>query len=188
MGIDRTIFENVSEHLICPVCLDVLDDPATGLCGHTCCYSCWFMIASVEHTSPVEISCPLCRQKYDIPDAQTHSSFIWSTNGKLFVRARIIKDIIGDLVTKCHWSGCKVKEKYSDRAKHLENCLRSNQLRPIRYLPRQEFRELLANELEQNASSRRIYWCDRCDAGFDDRRILQLHVNDVHEDFILHWD
>lgn len=189
MGIDRSIFDNISQNLICSVCLDVLEDPATALCGHTCCYSCWYMIAKVSRRSPKEVSCPMCRDTFGVGNVNSYSSFVWMTEGRKLIKSRIIKEIINESLTNCHWAGCKIKIKYSEREQHIHRCLTVPELR-TRIVPApREAHGVDDNQSDTETSShsldsyREMHWCTTCGRGYSSQAMLNLHVLDFHEPF-----
>uniref|UniRef100_A0A8D2CRX2 E3 ubiquitin-protein ligase TRIM31 n=1 Tax=Sciurus vulgaris TaxID=55149 RepID=A0A8D2CRX2_SCIVU len=48
---------NLKEEVICPICMDFLQDPATTDCGHNFCHKC---IARIAEDSGRFLKCPLC--------------------------------------------------------------------------------------------------------------------------------
>ena len=53
--VDASGERRVDENLLCPLCLDVLDDPVSGACGHASCRECL-----AQHLSS-HSDCPQCR-------------------------------------------------------------------------------------------------------------------------------
>jgi len=53
--VDASGERRVDENLLCPLCLDVLDDPVSGACGHAACRECL-----AQHLSN-QSDCPQCR-------------------------------------------------------------------------------------------------------------------------------
>lgn len=176
MGIDYEVFTDIHASLKCPVCLDVLDDPATAHCGHTCCYSCWFSIGRSSLETPKQVTCPMCRRKYHAQGILSFSSFIiLMTGGPLFSNL-IAKQLIDDSKTKCHWPGCKENIKYSERKRHSTECKHAT-LPKLRYL-----RTVRAEEeiVVQTCPMIEFGGCEECNLGFMSTAILRDHLIAVH--------
>ena len=180
MGIDSDVFVNIHESLKCPVCLDVLDDPATALCGHTCCYFCWYTIACKSTLSPKLMDCPICRRQYSVPALSGYSIFIIRSSGQSLVNNFIARQIIDDSLTKCQWSGCNKTIKYSERDRHSFECpIMSTPM--VRYLPRtRETRTIRIgrSHIEVNIESTRV--CPTCQTGFETYSEFRQHVDAAH--------
>jgi len=53
-GAPTCFVERPPDDLFCPICLDVLEDPVTALCGHTFCAQCIARWMAAESTCPVD--------------------------------------------------------------------------------------------------------------------------------------
>ena len=175
MGIDCDIFLNIPECLKCPVCLDVMDDPATALCGHSCCYFCWFSIAMTSERSPKDMSCPICRKRYSAPSMRSFSTFIILMSGGRLISNLIAKQIIDDSLTKCHWPGCSKNIKYGERDRHFDECPNATIPR-IRYLPSISNQD--QSEGERNID---IHGCPLCEEGFENIGRFRQHLYEDHD-------
>ena len=175
MGIDSEVFLDIHESLKCPVCLDVMDDPATALCGHSCCYFCWFSIAMKSELSPKEMACPICRKHYSAPAMRSFSTFIILMSGGPLINNLIAKQIIDDSLTKCHWPGCHENIKYSERDRHFEECVHAIIPR-IRYLPSISSED--STPRERNID---IHGCPLCEEGFECIVRFRQHLHEDHD-------
>jgi hypothetical protein len=189
MGIDVKIFIEISSHLLCPVCLDVFDDAATSLCGHTCCYSCWYSIAKSSPNTPKDLICPLCRESYYITGLESFSTFIFATLSRTLISNIIIKKMVEDWLTKCPRSGCGEEIAYSNRHNHYSNCLDSldlGQLDTIHYLPTPDFLspfDMMNEDSDDDFPYTEFFlvkWCQSCGIGFSEEERFDQHVEEVH--------
>ena len=55
------------ELITCPICMETMSDARNLPCGHTFCLEC----LETYQLYVVVMSCPICRQKFPIPDAST---------------------------------------------------------------------------------------------------------------------
>ena len=177
MGIDSKIFVNISEHLICPVCLDVFDDPTTALCGHTCCYSCWYSLGKQSLATPKEIKCPSCRQCFQALGLISFSTFIVQMTGKTMIHNYTIKNIIDNWLTACPRSGCQEVVSFSLRDAHYADCVDGP---TTGYFPLMDFVSHFDQDGADDYSP--IEWCARCGIGFGSLESLNQHIIDEHQD------
>ena len=111
MGVDiERIVEKdtVIDHLMCSICMDVLENPKQAPCQHSFCNTCireW--LDNGNHT------CPVDRQDLSIQDLN---------------QPRLLQEILNKLTIRCknHQKGCSLMAKYADQPqlfKHeTENC------------------------------------------------------------------
>jgi hypothetical protein len=175
MGIDSDIFVNIHESLKCPVCLDVLEDPAIAQCGHTCCYFCWYSIARGSNESPRKFDCPLCRKDYEAPGMPGFSIFIILTES--LINNLIAKQIIDDSLTKCHWPGCRKNIKYSERDRHFSEC-RLRTIPKVRYIPR--LPSVRIGHQVVNLVNLDTRGCQVCERGFETKIQCRQHMMNIH--------
>lgn len=186
MGIDTGIFVRFHEALRCPVCLDVLEEPATSICGHTCCYKCWYTIAMYSDSSPPQITCPICRDRYEIGHFEEFSTFVALASGAVLIINLIAKHIIDDSPTKCIWPDCGARISYSNRKDHIAECIDDYRSTIPSYY-RASYGAMVNgvdDETEivvglDNPLVTRIKWC-RCGLGFDTKDRLDEHINNAH--------
>lgn len=175
MGIDSDSFVSIHESLKCPVCLDVLEDPAIAQCGHTCCYFCWYNIARGSDESPKRFDCPLCRKEYSAPGMPGFSIFIILTD--TLVNNFIAKQIIDDAFTKCHWPGCLKNIKYSERDRHFSEC-RLRSVPKVRYIPRAPTVRIGHRSVNAPMDTR---GCQVCTNGFETYQHFRQHFMTIHD-------
>lgn len=174
MGLDADSFIDIHESLKCPICLDVLDDPATAKCGHTCCYYCWYRLAASSGTTPRTMDCPICREEYTAPSQRGFSTFVILMGGKKLINNYIAKSIIDDSLTRCHWPGCTKDIKFRDRDRHTTEC--RHRSIPI-------LRPGLTTRIGRRLVSLSIDTidCPRCSEGFETWTEFNHHMFTVHD-------
>lgn len=92
----KSYYEEITQHLECPVCLDFAKPPVKQCVnGHICCYSCGHFL----------VNCPTCRDQF----AQSTS---------------LINDIIYAFVERCPYKfyGCRKYLTPTDYEDHVESC------------------------------------------------------------------
>ena len=169
MGKDRDIFININEHLVCPICLDVLDDAAMAPCGHNCCFECWYKVfrtASARNRTR-GVPCPVCRSEIPWIPVGSIELFRFIANlANVLKKNIVITQMINDWTTKCHWRGCTESVKYSDRSNHFNTCAHKT-VPKITF--RQESREFTSSDLY-----RCLFVCEN--------GIVSLGLNDIEEE------
>ena len=106
MGVDiERIVEKdtVIDHLICSICMDVLENPKQAPCQHSFCNTCireW--LDNGNHT------CPVDRQDLSIQDLN---------------QPRLLQEILNKLTIRCknHEKGCSLMAKYADQPQLIEH-------------------------------------------------------------------
>lgn len=88
--------KELKELLTCPVCKDIMNEPFTMMCNHTCCYNC--LIGTEEHQWDGSRKCPICKAHYCLPPKKIVVNF---------VMRQIIQKVIGADVYE------KIKEERS---------------------------------------------------------------------------
>lgn len=178
MGLDSDIFVGVPKILKCPICLDVLDDPATALCGHTCCFFCWYTVACKSSQVPKMMNCPLCRKHYNAPTLLGYSTFINRTLGKTLVNNYVAREMINDSLTQCHWPGCSKGIKYSEKDRHSTECPMFSNL--VRYTPRENLPTIRVGRVQVNTSVESTRGCPTCERGFENYPAFRSHMESMH--------
>lgn len=174
MGIDIELFININEHLICPICLDVFDDPAMAPCGHNCCTECWYSLSrgaparARQHTMP----CPICRAQIPaIPIGSMELFVCIATTTDCLKKNRLITQMIDDWPTKCVWKDCSEHIKYSERGSHARSC--THRVRPVITI-------VPACETVLRLDTDR-FWCDQCYLNFSDYSLFRDHIYGDHD-------
>ena len=104
VDIDRIVEkETVIDHMICSICMDVLENPKQAPCQHSFCNKCireW--LDNGNHT------CPVDRQDLSIQDLN---------------QPRLLQEILNKLTLRCknHQKGCSLMAKYADQAQLIEH-------------------------------------------------------------------
>ena len=104
LDIERIIEKDtVIDHLICSICMDVLENPKQAPCQHSFCNDCireW--LDSGNHT------CPVDRQELSVQDLN---------------QPRLLQDILNNLTLRCknYQKGCSLLAKYADRLQLIEH-------------------------------------------------------------------
>ncbi|KAM3591110.1 uncharacterized protein V6R79_022472 [Siganus canaliculatus] len=57
--------DTLENHLTCPICYSLFNDPVTTACGHSFCKKCWDMHFTSSSSIP---KCPLCQERLSIRD------------------------------------------------------------------------------------------------------------------------
>ena len=180
MGIDANLFVGMPQFLKCPVCLDVLEDPAMTLCGHTCCFFCWYSAACRSLLSPKMMSCPLCRKQYNAPILLGYSTFINRTLDRVLVNNYIAREMINDSMTQCHWSGWSKNIKYSEKERHASECPIFSKC-SLRYTPiRTPIPTIRVWRVDVSTAVESRRGCSICERGFDNYSEFRRHMDSAH--------
>lgn len=166
----------MNPHLVCPVCLDVLDDPAMAPCGHNCCMNCWYLASRAGPARAINhsMTCPVCRQQIQSMPIGSFALFTCLANITQSLKKNLlITQIIDDWPTKCHWDGCTTQIRYCDRDNHFREC-------PHKLIPRITFVpscDVIYTYGQEN------FWCDQCNIHFNAYQEFRNHVYGDHDEF-----
>jgi len=98
------VIDEEAQALVCSICLDLLHEPVTLLCGHTYCFPCLFRLRNVQE-------CPACKEK-------------WTNWPKP-------NYVLADLISRKYPTRCALREKErseeaTQRHKELEQTIERN--------------------------------------------------------------
>ena len=96
-------------YCICPICLDVLEDPATlAKCEHNFCRRC-IECHIVSLRAGQDLKCPECRALFTTDDVNPPP--------------RLLRSMLSDIRIKCDFETCGLVVGYWDYEGHMKDCL-----------------------------------------------------------------
>ena len=104
LDIDRIVEKDKAiDHIICSICMDVLDNPKQAPCQHSFCNDC-----IREWLDSGNATCPVDRQELSLEDLN---------------QPRLLQEILNKLIIRCknHQKGCRLMARYEDRPQLVEH-------------------------------------------------------------------
>ena len=87
--IDTQRFISLLDHLLCPICKDVMYQPVQGPCEHSYCYNC--LENYFVNVNSVSAPCPVCKTILNVEDIHTPHRLLLNLLKTATVRCRMCK-------------------------------------------------------------------------------------------------